>query len=481
MPIECLEVVKRSNTPHLWAKYHFAKEYITQNYVKKETELAYLETIKYMNGFVEVNPLKRSPQDYLEKFIELISSVKLNGLLASRDRHIKITPDFKVIDGAHRLAVGAALNLTTSFYETVPIQSQRYSFSDLESNGLSQNVSAEILLEMILSNPNYRVLIIFPSAKHLPESLAIIKEYEKEILYQSEFECNYNLLLVIKYINYIIGDGIIAAPNWTGHKKPTLSGIHEHAILSSGLNSLQLFLLRSDKSCLALKKELRTIFKLGNYSCHSTDSQFETLLITGQLLNRNSRLLSSKCELKSTFEIIKGLEIISTSNRDSLLSGKRIYIVGSTIMGLQGLRKISDIDILANFPLDNYSLVRNSVHITISPVMNELKTKYQKILNECGSVYFFGLRIMTLDGLERIKHARSEIPKDINDLELIRKYRSSNAQNSQEDITSPKDTLIRRKIRWRLIRQRELLRLKLLRFERLYRIIRWFYQLRHKL
>jgi hypothetical protein len=481
MPIECLEIVKRSNTPHLWAKYHFAKEYITQNYVKKETELAYLETIKYMNGFVEVDPFKRSPQDYLEKFIALISSVKINGLQAPRDRHIKITPDFKVIDGAHRLAIGAALNLTTSFYETVPIQSQSYSFSDLESNGLSQNVTAEILLKMILSNPNYRVLIIFPSAEHSPESLALIKEYEKEILYRSQFECNYNLLLVIKYINYIIGDGIIAAPNWTGHKKATLSGIHEHSILSSGLNPLQLFLLRSDSSCLALKRELRTVFKVGNYSCHSTDSQFETVLITGQLLNRNSRFLSSNCELKSAFEIINGLRIISTSNRESLLSGKRLYIVGSTIMGLQGLRKISDIDILANFPLDNSSLIRNSVHLAINPVENGLKTKYQKILDECGSAYFFGLQIMTLDGLERFKQARREIPKDVNDLELIRKYRLSNTQNTREDRTSPKDVLIPRNIRWRLIRQKELLRLKLVRFEILYRIIRWFYQLRHKL
>jgi hypothetical protein len=150
-------------------------------------------------------------------------------------------------------------------------------------------------------------------------------------------------------------------------------------------------------------------------------------------------------------------------------------------MGLQGLRKISDIDILANFPLDNSSLIRNSVHLAINPVENGLKTKYQKILDECGSAYFFGLQIMTLDGLERFKQARREIPKDVNDLELIRKYRLSNTQNTREDRTSPKDVLIPRNIRWRLIRQKELLRLKLVRFEILYRIIRWFYQLRHKL
>lgn len=476
MHLNCWNLIRESNRPDLWAKYLFAKEYLSQSRVSESTKEAYLETIKYMNGFVEETPIKLDSDQYLKQFMKLIDSIERNGFQNANGNAIILTQSNKILDGAHRIAVCAALNISPGSTIVESNSEQDYSFQRLGRLGLSENVIFNILRNIFLHNEDYRILLIFPVSPASSQQEVILRNYNNEFLYRKSFESNLNLILVSKYINYVIGSGDLEVPKWLGTQKEQFAAIHEHAVLSHGDSNLQILVVRNNDICLAVKRELRSLIGIGNYSCHSSDSQFESILLVEQFLEPKSRSLSKLVGLGSSMEVLETLRRIICYGRAQKLQNREISITGSTVLSLHGLREISDIDIIADFPINPLELQKSTKRLPINLVSKEDVDNHKDIFKKFGASYYLGLRVITLDGLKQLKKDRNEIPKDVTDLRLIEDYESNLGIEGRDDFASFIETALTSKLSWRIIRLRELVRLRVKKRIYLFKVLRFLYR-----
>ena len=477
MENNCLRLIEKSNRPDLWAKYLFAVEYVQYGFVSELTKQTYFETIKYVNGFFEERPRKRNKEEFLNHFIELIDSIKANGYDSTQGRPLQITVDNRIIDGAHRLAACAAMGINIPFNNVEPEQLQDYSFSKLEQLGLSESITFHLLRQILIGQNDYRILLIFPIVDNSNTLESLLLDFQDDIIFRKDLVINLNLLLVVNYLSYVIGDGLEETPTWVGSKRNPFSALNQHAYLSHGDHPLRIIIVRSHETSLIIKREIRKLIGIGNYSCHTSDSQFETLLLCEQIFDETSRSFAMNCGLGAPIEVLITLTFLLRKFRLQRLTGEYIFVVGSTLLSILGLRDINDIDVFYDFPVESFNSEKDSSRLSVNCVSNENSVVTRKILNHYGWYNFLGLQIISLDGLAQLKRERYEVPKDIEDLETIDRYRLDSTANHLHTTRTPKKSTIKRRTLWRVIRIRELIRFNLLDKPKLFRLARMAYRL----
>ena len=109
----------KSNAVNLISKYRydvFVKYYYVQAYITKNNyglaKKIYLDNIKSFNNFREPDGRKKGPEDFIDKFDELIDNIKING---NKKTIIPVTKNGEIIDGSHRLAISLYLKLDVEF------------------------------------------------------------------------------------------------------------------------------------------------------------------------------------------------------------------------------------------------------------------------------------------------------------------------------------------------------------------------------
>ena len=168
---------------------------------------------------------------------------------------------------------------------------------------------------------------------------------------------------------------------------------------------------------LKLKDRLRGFFKIGKSSVHITDNAQETIDLAKLLLNKNSiNFLNSSKPYKylSVYQKLKEFKNLLDSEKISLSD---VILVGSSSLGVYGLREINDIDYL--------SLNRNLSKISSDNHISELayyKDSISEMLYnpECY-FYFNGFKFLSLERLKQFKLARNEV-KDKIDIKLIENF-----------------------------------------------------------
>lgn len=112
MIISARDLLLKNNRFDLIYKCLFCEKYINKSKFE-EIEFfkdLYLKSIFHFNKFNEVEPQKVSKEDFISSYIKLIKSFLENGFL-EEGNSIPVTQDLQLINGAHRTAVEAFLDL----------------------------------------------------------------------------------------------------------------------------------------------------------------------------------------------------------------------------------------------------------------------------------------------------------------------------------------------------------------------------------
>ena len=185
-----------------------------------------------------------------------------------------------------------------------------------------------------------------------------------------------------------------------------------------------------------IKKRVRSLFNIGNYSIHINDYREEALALAQFFFNDNSiQIMNLRPFGFEDSDYDSYLMEFKNRITEEDLDINDFSIVGSSTLNILGIRKSADIDFL-------YSGTKkfNGEDENISSHDSELRyypaSKYDIIYNSSYYFYYEGFKILSLEALYSLKKKRNEKPKDIVDCKTIRKllHKSDKLVNSKRSI-----------------------------------------------
>lgn len=404
-----IEIFNKSTRFDLIFKYLYAKNKKNSSFFfYKEI---YLRSIEAFNGFYEEKPSKQGSQDFIESFDVLVESIEVNGYLEDKEL-LTVTDDGELYDGAHRLATAAAFNIDVPVARTMEIAPE-WGYKFFSDRGLDSWILDFGALEFIKINKSSRLVVIYPCVSD--DNIEAIErglELICKIYYKKEINLSLCGLTNLKKILYQ-GD------HWIGTSADEFKGARSHAKSSFGLGLTYIYVVVGSENLsdeLAIfKRDLRKSLGLGNFPIHTTDDCHDTVRASEYLLNSNSVNLLNYLSLSYDFSKPDYLLESYISSIDETSPDRGAYcIVGSYVLELYNIRSAKDLDYITyGVPLkSSYSFI--SLHDDDeSYFVNGFS---RQILDPRLFLYFFGVKVMSVQSLLVYKSRRFEIPKDIDDI-----------------------------------------------------------------
>ena len=397
-------------------KYLYAKS-IINNYKTSYFQEMYKEHLYKWNGFKEYdNPNKNTFEAYDSDFNNIIGSIK-NGF----DPNISLVPIVEnkyIVNGSHRVAACLLLDKSVNCIESFEISDGQKDcswislFSEL---GLSTSFSDRVALEYSKIKSNTFVVTLFPSANNnYQQPLDILNRIGKVFYYKPiNFSKNGSLNLMKQLY---LDEEWATAHNGLGYiTKSNLCFTTEQPtyVFLVEFNSVQ--------DAIDAKKEIRSIFGIGNHSVHVNDTHDETIRLSQYLFNDEGiHFLNNKESNNEYLDIClnKFKQIISSNN----LNIDDYCITGSSTLCAYGVRDFNDLDYLHRSKelTDDKDLIHshNNYGIGLYDV------NYDEIIyNPNNHFYYNGVKFVSLDLLKKLKVKRNE-PKDIIDIDTINKLKN---------------------------------------------------------
>lgn len=376
------------------------------NILISEFETAYLDTISAFTYGSYIEPgetIAKSKKDYIEKFKNLYTSIKESGF--NNKQLIPVSRDFVPLDGAHRIAIAAYLNLSVKCV-VINTESLKCDVDFFKSKNVKKR-TIDILIDSIIEfDSTLRLAIIWPHCK-VP-MLNVYAEFGDKLVDSKSMNLNengVNNLCVISYFKESwIGD---VNNSWAGSvtksSKCYDTGGFTHCVLykTSGL-----------KNDIKLKERIRLLADGQKHNIHSTDTHKET------------KELSLICFNNETSCFLNNINLIKIRRyldyKDNFYNFDADFIfVGSTVLELLGVRSARDIDVIVD-----------SDDVLVVDSHNE----YYKLYPNDFSIYFncdwlvfhfMGLKFINLADLTKFKKSRGEA-KDQVDIIKLNKITSDN-------------------------------------------------------
>ncbi len=472
LKIEAAAIISKSLRFDLGIKYNYAKSLINLGYVPPVFVQDYLEHVNVFNSFYEEEPLKRSPDDFVIAFDKLIQSIKVDGYQESDDK-IYITADGELTNGAHRVSTLAALGRQAIVHK-ITDSAEVYDFEYFHKKRLSENASDRGVVGSLENELNVRLLIVYPVVPNQFD-----REIESQIskrgslFFKKRLSGNLNLITNIKLINYYI-HGDQNHLGWVGDLSDKFSGIQRHAEESMGSGRIRFYLIKniSDKDFLNLKSDLRSTFGVGNYSLHGADSIEETQAVIQTVCHPESLVCAKQGLNTASLNLVVWLKEMSHSM--SAVPGVRnkFCVGGSGPLGAFGVRKIFDLDLLTELPLDTF---RTNSFVSFHDIRDVpyVSSILELLLDPEKHFYFLGFKFIALSELKKMKSNRKE-SKDIYDVRLIEGIMTSKTfWNSAMSLGSNQlKTLIYWRLRHRLNKTLTSAKVLLFRHQKLVKILK---------
>jgi len=348
---------------------------------------AYKEHLRIWNGFYEGSPRKRGFEDFDKSFKSIINN--------KVDEPVPVNPEGHITNGAHRLA--AAL------YHQRPINIRNTNSDEnnyVESNyeyfvkrGLAQSIVKRTALEYAKLKTNTHVMCLFPIAHSRMEEVINIIENHSNIFYKSSEAFNATgQLNLIKEL--YLSDGWGTEKAIRKKCKQCFRGMSQVTFILLDAKNLE--------TVKEMKKEIRSLFKVGNHSVHINDFHEDTIRIAKTVFNTNS------------IHFLNNRKSVSFPNYKKLMANTKAndneIITGSTVLSLYGLRDCKDIDKIyyTNPPADSHNQYLGTLYkLTLDDIFN----------NPIYHLYYNGFKYVSLDVIKNMKKIRNE-PKDVIDVKL---------------------------------------------------------------
>lgn len=381
----------------------------------------YKERVKAVTDgkFVEIgNKNKRNFEAFLNALNLLIQDF-LNNKFDIDKTIIPVDSDGLIIDGAHRICCAAYFDQIIRVIK----------FSDLKTNfhidyrwlilrGVSLKSLNFYILEYVKWNKNIFAYIFWPKSSNkkieLEQSLNIINN-SSTVIFDKIIELPFNAIrnLIIQIYGHM---------DWVGEVDDNFKNTYAKAnqVFSKSKPTRIVLVEKTDfKSVSKLKEEIRSIFKIGLDSVHSTDNFRETKQLINLVFNDNSihhLFTSSPCNFKNSFRLFqKFKEIINKNN----LEIENIIICGSMPLAIYGIRSSHDLDYISNIDFSK-NLFKNFSNIDDhNYLIPFFKMKLVDILNNPNYFFIFDeIKFVSLRTIKIFKSNRME-KKDVNDIKLI--------------------------------------------------------------
>lgn len=348
---------------------------------------AYKEHLRIWNGFHERNPKKSGFEQFDNAFKSIINN-RVN-------EPVPVNAEGHIANGAHRLAAALyhqrPINIRNiNPDENYPIEADYKVFA---KKGLSKHILQRTALEYAKLKSNTHVICLFPIAHTRMDEVINIIEKHTNIFYKSSEVLNARGQLgLIKEI--YLSEG------W-----PTEKGIMKKCKQCfRGMSQISFVLIdaKNLETVKAMKKEIRSLFKVGNHSVHINDFHEDTIRIAKTVFNANSiHFLNNRKSV--SFPNYKKLMADMKSNDNEI-------ITGSTVLSLYGLRDCKDIDKIyyTNPSADSHNQYVGTLYkLTLDDIFN----------NPMYHLYYNGFKYVSLDVIKNMKKIRNE-PKDVIDVKL---------------------------------------------------------------
>lgn len=348
---------------------------------------AYKEHIRVWNGFHERNPKKSGFEDFDNAFKSIIKN--------KVDEPVPVNPEGHIANGAHRLAAALYHQRPISIRHTNPDENYpiEADYKVFAKKGLSKHILQRTALEYAKLKSNTHVICLFPIAHTRMDEVINIIEKHANIFYKSSEVFNgTGQLGLVKEI--YLSDG------WANEK-----GIRKKCKQCfRGMTNVTFVLIDAKNldTVKEMKKEIRSLFKVGNHSVHINDTYEDTIRIAKTVFNDNS------------IHFLNNRKSVSFPNYKKLMANihpnDNEIITGSTVLSLYGLRDCKDIDKIYynNPPADSHNpYLKNLYKLTVDDIFN----------NPVYHLYSKGFKYVSLNVIKNMKAVRNE-PKDVIDVKL---------------------------------------------------------------
>ena len=372
----------------------------------------YFATINAFNGFNEENreKLKSGQDEFLSNFTSLYNDIKHNGYDEDKGL-IPVNQNGVLIDGAHRLAICAFLNIPVTTVELVADTNFDYNF--FNSRNLNTEHSDYIALNYCLLNQNARIAILYPVAN-------IEFDNQVEKIFQEHSGIYYKRSIFLKSnAPHFLTKEFYHGHDWIGNiEDKFLGSLNKAKACFSGSNPLRIIIYESngENVDIVIKQRIRDIFSISNHSIHSTDNHEETIRCAQLLLNSNNLHHLSHLEIKN----MKNFESLFCLLQSTFNNNKNAIVLdGSSTLAAYGIRDVADIDYISRS--DEKFEGIDYINSHTETLVYHKKNPDELIYNPENYFYFKGFKLISLYQLAKMKKRRNE-QKDIADLILMKPF-----------------------------------------------------------
>lgn len=423
----------------------------------------YKDHILVLNGGKEEKTVfqidsKDSVEHFMNDFNKLISSISTNGF--NKQHNIPITHKGTILNGGHRIAVSSALNLNIpckTIKDNITLSFPSFGFKDRQKykhimpkiedsppkNSLMEWQNDLIALNLVIKQKNYRIILFFNTNNYTKYSNQIekfLQDNKTNIVYTKNitltrtgiYKLTQHLYYTEKHVNV----------NWKTNQvysvKPHINKYKSTIMVIHSEDNHVIDYL--SKSAGKLKNELRQMMN-GHHEVHITDNEEDTNMIAKLVLHNPSiefinmasvnnydttltQLESYKKYIQGVYRIYNQINEKTQDNKvphQTLEQFQDMFCLASSyILALYGIRKNLDIDFIYDNDFFPGILDEKVNRISHNKYQEHYPGEIKDLIhNPNHYFYFMGCKCLKLENIKQMKSIRSEVPKDILDIQLI--------------------------------------------------------------
>ncbi|PSV03893.1 hypothetical protein, partial [Photobacterium kishitanii] len=279
----------------------------------------YKSTIYYFSDGVFYEPgesNKKSFDDFELEFKNLYSTIKENGFNESKG-YIPLSKNGIPLDGAHRIAVAAILDLTIPVLY-LDTEDNIFDYAFFKKKGAIDIELRSYLQCLYEIDVNLRVAIIWPYCS-VDENL-ISDIYGESLIAVHEYNLNLNgvrNLCLLSYHN----------ESWAGNERNSWSGIPNKADDCYRNKPTKVYYFRTNglNNDTKIKEKVRSLADGSKNNIHSTDTYEETKDITDVLLSQDGLLFLNSLNIKKVAKIKRAII-------DSINKMNKVIVTSSAVL-----------------------------------------------------------------------------------------------------------------------------------------------------